>query len=135
MAYKTSEILNLIHDPAIRYQKAHEGITKLDFLAVVSMTGMNLKEFSNLLPVTRRTLEKVKDKELINASVSDRILQIAALYQYGEEVLGSIPAFQSWLKSDLLALANKKPYDFLSNSTGLSLVEDLLGRIEHGVYS
>ncbi|MEP2275797.1 MAG: antitoxin Xre/MbcA/ParS toxin-binding domain-containing protein [Reichenbachiella sp.] len=135
MSYKANEILRLINDPAVRYQKAHEGITKSDFLAVVSMTGMNLTEFSNLLPVSRRTLEKVKDEELISASVSDRILQIAALYQYGAEVLGGIPAFQTWLKSDLLALAHKKPYDFLGNSTGLSLVEDLLGRMEHGVYS
>lgn len=133
--YKPDEILHMLNEPAVRYQKAYDGITKSDFLVIVSMTGMTLTEFSKFLPVSKRTIEKIKDEELISAPVSDRVLQIASLFQYGAEVLGSKEAFQAWLKTELLALAHKRPYDYMDNGSGLSIIQDLLGRIEHGVYS
>lgn len=135
VGYKQQDISQIINDPAVRYQKASDGISKSDFLAIVAMTGLNLTAFSKLLPVSKRTLEKIKDKELISAPVSDRILQIAALYEYGIEVLGSKVAFQAWLDTRLMALADKKPFELMDTGSGLSIVEDLLGRIEHGIYS
>ncbi|MEO9964559.1 MAG: antitoxin Xre/MbcA/ParS toxin-binding domain-containing protein [Reichenbachiella sp.] len=135
MYEKQKHIINIIKEPAVRYRKAYEGISKSDFLAIVATTGMNLTAFSKLLPVSKRTLEKIKDEELISAPVSDRILEIAALYEYGKEVFGEREAFQAWLETDLLALAHKKPRDFMDNSSGLTMIKDLLGRIEHGVYS
>ncbi len=127
--------LDVLNDPAVRYQKAHDGITKSDFLYIVSLTGMNLTQFSSLLPVSKRTIEKVKDKELLNPIVSDRVLQIATLYQMGKVVFGDTASFQQWIDTPLLALGNQKPIDILNNDTGLSIVRDLVGRIQHGVYS
>lgn len=132
---KNKEILSIVNEPAARYEKAQTGISKLDFLDIVAMTGMNLTEFSEFLPVSKRTLEKIKADELISAPVSDRVLQIAALFQHGTEVLGSTDVFKSWLQTELMSLANKKPIDYMDNGTGLSIIHDLLGRIEHGVYS
>lgn len=126
---------NLVSEPAARYYKVHEGITKSDFLEVVSMTGLNLTEFSSLLPVSKRTIEKIKDDELLSPVVSDRVLQIGALYQMGITVFGTSASFREWIASPLLALGGKKPLEFLDNDTGISIVRDLLGRIEHGVYS
>ena len=126
---------NVLHDPAARYYAASKGITKSDFLVIVSRTGMNLTQFSALLPVTRRTIEKVKDEELLSPLVSDRVLQIASLFNHGMSVFGSTSSFRDWLHTSLIALGSQKPIDFIDNDTGISLVRDLLGRIEHGVYS
>ncbi|MEM7108160.1 MAG: antitoxin Xre/MbcA/ParS toxin-binding domain-containing protein [Bacteroidota bacterium] len=124
-----------LNDPAVRYIKAKEGISKSDFLAIVTMTGMNLSEFINLLPVSRRTIEKVQREDLLSPVVSDRVLQIAALYQHGVDTFQDPASFNAWLRSPVIALGNKKPFDFIDNDTGISLVNDLLGRITHGVYS
>ncbi|MEO9483047.1 MAG: antitoxin Xre/MbcA/ParS toxin-binding domain-containing protein [Ekhidna sp.] len=126
---------NILNDPAARYRKASEGISKSDFLVIVSNTGLNLTEFSALLPVSKRTIEKAKDKDLLSPAVSDRVLQIASLYQHGNLVLGSPAAFKEWLHSSLIALGGQKPVQFMNNDTGISMINDLLGRIEHGVYS
>jgi putative toxin-antitoxin system antitoxin component (TIGR02293 family) len=115
--------------------KANEGITKSDFISIASMTGLNLTEFSSLLPVSKRTIEKVKEKELLSPQVSDRVLQVSALYQHGVNVLGDIISFKDWLSCPLMALGGEKPISFINNDTGISIVGDLLGRIEHGVYS
>jgi len=128
-------ISSMVNDPAARYQKAHNGITKSDFIAVVLMTGLNLSEFSKFLPVSKRTIEKVKEEELLSPQVSDRVLQIATLYQQGIEVFGSTSTFKEWMNSPLIALGSKKPIDYMDNGTGIAIIHDLLGRIEHGVYS
>ena len=126
---------NIVGEPAIRYQKASEGISKSDFLVIVANTGLNLTEFSALLPVSKRTIEKTKDRDLLSPVVSDRVLQIASLYQFGSNVIGSNQLFQEWLQSPLIALGGKKPIHFINNDTGISMIKDLLGRVEHGVYS
>lgn len=126
---------NIVSEPVIRYKKATEGISKSDFLVIVTNTGLNLTQFSALLPVSKRTIEKTKDQELLSPLVSDRVLQIAALYQFGANVIGNNQQFQEWLQSPLIALGGKKPVDFMNNDTGISMIKDLLGRIEHGIYS
>lgn len=126
---------NIVNEPAIKYQKAIKGISKSDFLTIVASTGMNLTQFSSLLPVSKRTIEKTKDQELLSPVVSDRVLQIASLYQFGSNVFGNTQKFQEWLQSSLIALGGKTPLEFINNDTGISMINDLLGRIEHGVYS
>ncbi|MEM9858370.1 MAG: antitoxin Xre/MbcA/ParS toxin-binding domain-containing protein [Bacteroidota bacterium] len=128
-------VSSLLNDPAVRYVKANEGISKSDFLAVVAATGMNLTQFVKLLPVSRRTVEKVAENELLSPLVSDRTLQIAALYEHGVNVFNDVQTFNEWLNSPVIALGNKKPIHFINNDTGISIINDLLGRITHGVYS
>ncbi len=131
----TSDNDFMVNEPAARYYKASEGLTKADFLAVVSMTGLSLSEFSALLPASKRTIEKVKDKELLNPQVSDRVMQLAGLYNFGGSVLGDLTSFKEWLQTPLLALGGKKPIEFLNKETGISFIHDTLGRIAHGVFS
>ncbi len=126
---------NILNDPAVRYRTATDGITKADFLSIMDMTGFNLTEFSALLPVSKRTIEKVKDQELLSPVVSDRVLQIASLYQFGSAILGDTDSFKEWIRTPLLALGHKRPLDYMQNDTGLSIIRDILGRIEQGVYS
>lgn len=125
----------ILNDPAVKYHTANAGISKSDFLAIVAETGLNLTEFSALLPVSKRTIEKTKNNELLSPQVTDRVLQIASLYNHGSRILGGNPRFQEWLNSPILALGSKKPITFINNDTGISMISDILGRIEHGVYS
>ena len=137
MAYNTSdkETINLLNEPALRYERAQQGLSKSDMLTIVSMTGLSLTKFSTLLPVSKRTVEKVKDDELLPPVVSDRVIQLSSLFQHGAEVFGDVREFRSWLDTELLALGNRKPFEYLDAGTGISIVNDLLGRISHGVYS
>ena len=126
---------NILNDPAAKYRKATEGISKTDFLVIVANTGLNLSEFSTLLPVSKRTIEKAKSNDLLSPQVSDRVLQIASLYEYGTTILGGKDLFKEWLNTSLIALGSNKPIAFINNDTGISMIKDLLGRIEYGVYS
>lgn len=125
----------IVSDPAARYYRANEGISKSDFLSIVALTGFNLTEFTKLLPVTRRTIEKSKNTDLLSPAVSDRVLQIVALFDHGETVFGNVSSFKDWISTTSIALGGKRPMDFMDSDTGISLVNDQLGRIAHGVYA
>ena len=126
---------NMVNDPALRYRKASEGLTKIEFMDIVVSTGLNITQFTSLLPVSKRTIEKVKDNDVLRTDVSDRTLELGALFQHGVEVLGSLEAFHQWLQSPIVSLGSQRPFEFLDRSSGISLVNDTLGRMAHGVYS
>lgn len=50
-------------------------------------------------------------------------------------VLGSREEAETWLTRPAMALDQKCPIDLLISPAGVRLVEDLLGRIEYGVYT
>jgi len=51
------------------------------------------------------------------------------------KVFGDEEKAKSWLNTPNRGLNNIKPIDLFYLSTGLGMVNDILGRIEHGVYS
>jgi putative toxin-antitoxin system antitoxin component (TIGR02293 family) len=52
-----------------------------------------------------------------------------------EEVLGSSQAAERWLKDQNPALGFEIPLSMLDTDEGTRMVGDLLGRVEHGVFS
>ena len=134
--YKVPEgAVSMVKDPAVRYYKSVEGITKSEFLEVVSLTGMTLRDFAQLLPVTKRTIEKAKANEKLRPDVSDRVLEIGTLYLEGINLFGAKETFNEWLHTHLMALGGEKPIKMLNSSNGIQMVRDVMGRIAHGVFS
>lgn len=62
-------------------------------------------------------------------SIRDRIVLRTA------EILGSQEEASRWLQTPNRALGGRTPMDLLDTEPGNRQVEDVLGRIEHGVYS
>ena len=50
------------------------------------------------------------------------------------EVLGNREKALRWLKSPVRALGDKTPLSLLTSAEGVTQVQDVLGRIEHGVW-
>jgi putative toxin-antitoxin system antitoxin component (TIGR02293 family) len=50
------------------------------------------------------------------------------------EVLGSKEKALAWLRSPIPGLNGKRPMDVIAKPLGRRDVEDILGRIEHGVF-
>ena len=72
--------------------------------------------------------------------MSDNIPHNAApweerLVRLATDVMGDEEYGRRWLESPQRGLGGKTPLDFARSEVGAREVEDLLGRIEHGVYS
>lgn len=124
-----------INEPAVKYGKSLSGITREDLNQFLKKIGMTFNEFSKILPVNKRTIEKVPKGETLSTIASDRIIQLISLFDFGTEVFGDLEAFKEWLYASNLSLGDKKPFEYLNTSTGIGLVSDTLGRVSFGVYA
>ncbi|GAB4018312.1 antitoxin Xre/MbcA/ParS toxin-binding domain-containing protein [Spirosoma koreense] len=111
-----------------------EGIPKATIKHLADMYGIDVRELIRLLPVTARNLHRYAEEDRLSEVVTGRLFMLADLFAHGVDALGP-DYFRSWLYRPNLGLHNKKPIDILHNEVGINTVDDILGRIEHGVFS
>jgi putative toxin-antitoxin system antitoxin component (TIGR02293 family) len=124
-AHSEIDILNLIK----------KGVPKKALDKTMQMMDFSLDEMSTILHVSERTLRRYDDKSNLNIEQSERIIELNKLYQFGIEVLGSLDNFKIWINSPILALGQQKPKEFLDTSLGITMLKNILGRIQYGVFS
>lgn len=112
-----------------------EGIRKSSLKSLAAHLGVNMEVMSRLLHSSHRNIQRKDESELLDTLKTEKVLELAAFAQRGIDVTGSKEAFIEWLHSPLVTLNNKSPLDFLDTSFGIQLLQKLLGRLEHGVYS
>jgi putative toxin-antitoxin system antitoxin component (TIGR02293 family) len=66
---------------------------------------------------------------------SDRLYRLARTIARMEEILGSREKAEVWLREPNRVLGMQTPLDLLDTDEGAKRVEDVLIRIEHGVFS
>lgn len=66
--------------------------------------------------------------------LTNQHMLIYELYRHGEAVFDGLATFRSWLERPNTALSDKRPIDLLTNQQGFKTVDNLLTRLEYGVY-
>ena len=93
------------------------------------------KELARAAGVAERTLNRKVQEGRLNADQSERLNRIAHLLNRGIDVLGSKGQALLWLKSPRSYFGGKRPLDLADTELGSREVFNLLGRLEHGVFS
>lgn len=142
---KDNKLANLLKEPGIAYstesspidliQISRKGIKKSALSNLSKALNISMAQLAKLLPVTERTLQRRAANSLLNSTTSQQVILIGQLVTKGEEVFGNRESFQNWLKQPNTALGGYVPLDVLDTTIGVQLVMDVLGRLEHGVYS
>jgi putative toxin-antitoxin system antitoxin component (TIGR02293 family) len=110
-----------------------KGLNWKNLSHLMNTTGLSLQQISGLLHISERTLHRYKDDSIFNPEISERILELAKIYAKGQEVFGNMETFNQWMHFPSWALNNRTPLSFLDTSIGVKMIEDEIGRIEHGV--
>ena len=116
-------------------QLARKGISKKSLLALARKISLTIEEVASILHISERTLQRYTPQTLIRTEYADRAIELALLYERGIEVLGNEKAFSSWIKSPNYALGGEIPFNLLDTRIGFTMVLNILGRIEYGVFS
>lgn len=88
------------------------------------------------LRIAKRTAARRKaNGSRLKATESELIYRFSRVLVAAKEVLGTKEKARGWMLSDNLALGGQRPIDLLDTGIGFEDVLDVLGRIEHGVYS
>jgi len=111
------------------------GIRKKDLQKLKEKTRLDYTRLAKALSVTRVTLIRKKKQEKFNSALSERIVGLADIYSYGYEVFEDEDRFNEWMLQPNSALGGQPPYDLIDNQFGREEVRNIIGRIDHGVYS
>lgn len=103
--------------------------------AVVDRLHLSREELSEALQLPLRTLARRKKNQRLKPDESDRLARLARVAAQAIDVLGDEERATSWLRSPNRALGGSTPLHLLDTDLGARQVEEVLGRIEHGVFS
>ncbi len=131
---------NLIETPLLSgfdmIALSHEGITKASLEALIAHIGISKKAFiENILNLSVKTIERKKGDDKLDRHTSSQIIEIAKVVEHAFSVFEEEGKVQRWLSVPNHALNNLKPLDLFDMPTGLLMVDQVLGRIEEGVFS
>jgi putative toxin-antitoxin system antitoxin component (TIGR02293 family) len=88
-----------------------------------------------MLGLSKATFHRRKAAGRLDAAESDRVVRFARLMGKAVEVMESAENARRWLTSSQVGLGGAVPLEYAETEVGAREVEDLLGRIEYGVYS
>jgi putative toxin-antitoxin system antitoxin component (TIGR02293 family) len=97
--------------------------------------GLPLEKIATFLGMSRATLHRRKHQGKIDRRESERLVRYQRLVKKAADVFGDPAAARDWLTHPQPGLGNAKPVEFAKTEMGAREVENLLGRIEYGVYS
>ncbi len=113
---------------------ARNGIKTKYIKQIKNYTSLSDKELSHILPISQRQLVRYSEDHILNKEISSHLIQILELFQKGFKIFGE-DKFNLWIRTINKVLNQNKPIEIMDTSIGIEMIEDVLGRIEHGVYS
>jgi len=114
---------------------SRRGLPKSAIITISNLLGISMEKMSDLIHISHRTIQRKSPDDLLNVYSTEQVLEIAQVISKGIEVFNSLEIFTKWLHQDIRYLNFQKPLDYLDTSFGTKMILDILGRIEHGVYS
>jgi putative toxin-antitoxin system antitoxin component (TIGR02293 family) len=99
-------------------------------------TGLPLDVIAPLIRLPARTLSRRRAAGKLRPEESERLFRLSMIVDKAIALFeGDTTAAIQWLQTPQPALAERQPLDFARTEVGAREVEDLIGRLEHGVFS
>ena len=102
---------------------------------VKGLLDLSDRELAAAMGVSAKTVSRLRKNSSarVNPVAGDRLYRMARLYALAREVTGGEDAARQWLRSPQFGLQGQTPLELMLTEAGAREVEELLGRIEHGV--
>ena len=96
--------------------------------------SFTLEEIHQLVVAKRTLARRVAGNEPLSAEETDRAIRLARLRLQTDRVFGEPVRAGKWLRSPVPSLNGQRPVDLLVSEAGTQAVEQVLGRIDHGMF-
>lgn len=116
-------------------QKIREGLPMEEFEALRATLDLPAEHLFPMLGLSKATYHRRKQAGRLDPNESDRLIRYARLLGKAAEVLEGFENARRWLALPQVALGGAVPLEFAQTEVGAREVEDLLNRMEYGVYS
>lgn len=127
--------LGLAPDPASLIDAVKAGLDVRVFVDLSSRLGISEARLASLTGIAPTTLGRRKRSGALAQDESERVLRLASLLEHATRTFGDEADAADWLRSTNVALGGIAPLELADTEVGAREVDDLLGRLEYGVYS
>jgi putative toxin-antitoxin system antitoxin component (TIGR02293 family) len=111
------------------------GLPLAELTSLRASLDLPMDRLAPMLGISKATLHRRKTAGRLDPAESDRVVRFARLMGKAVYVFETEQNARSWLTSPQYGLGGAVPLDYAGTEVGAREVEDLLGRIAHGVYS
>jgi len=128
-------LAHAVSEPGDIQDAIRKGLPYATFEILMRVLGIRARELARLLGVAARTLARRKSGGELSPAESDRLYRIARIALKASETLGTLEKARAWLHRKNRALGGSTPISCLDTGVGERHVEEILGRIDQGIYS
>ncbi len=113
------------------------GLPVAEFDALRELLDLRVEDLADKIGISIATLSRRRHSgRPLDAGRSDRLLRFARLFRLAVDLHdGDQAAARDWLRKPARALDGETPLDHADTEAGAREVENLIGRLEHGVYT
>ncbi|MCK5780992.1 MAG: DUF2384 domain-containing protein [Flavobacteriales bacterium] len=106
----------------------------INFIASAKNVGINKNIYAELLNVNLRTLNRyISSETSLDFDKKEKAIRLNNLFKHGILVFGSKELLSIWLFESNTYL-NSAPISFLSVISGIEIIDNLLGKIDYGIF-
>ena len=115
--------------------QVRQGLPTSELAALQTGLQVPLEQLASKLAISRATLQRRKASGRLSPDESDKLLRFRRLLSQATEVFGDPVKARDWLKLPQRGLGGAVPLEYAETEIGAREVENLLGRIDYGVYA
>ena len=124
----------LVREGAVAMVRSGLPFSMLDEVAAAA--GVGRLALARVIGLPSTTLARRRNAGLLAAEESDRLVRVARLVSLAHDLMrGDGDAARRWLAEPHELLEGESPLERASTEVGSREVEDLIGRLRHGIFS
>ena len=118
-----------------RMRKAQSGLPVSAFHRFARTSGVSREALARAIHVSLRTVQRRDESGgRLDPGPSERLVRLAELYARASDVIGDDALARQWMQTPRDAFGGRTPFELAGSELGAREVEDLLLRVEHGVF-
>jgi putative toxin-antitoxin system antitoxin component (TIGR02293 family) len=118
-----------------RIGKVQDGLPVTAFHRFADTSGVSREELASAIHVSLRTVQRRSETGgRLDAGPSERLVRLADLYSSAAEIIGDDTLARQWMRTPRDVFGGRTPFELAGSELGAREVEDLLLRVEHGVF-
>src|SRR5437588_12140548 len=121
--------------PAELIQRIQKGLRFSELKTLQDTLDLPFDKLAAKLSISRSTLQRRKAAGRLSPDESDKVIRYSRLVRQAADFFGDIEKARAWLKHPQYGLGGAVPLDYARTEAGAREVENLLGRMQYGVYS
>jgi putative toxin-antitoxin system antitoxin component (TIGR02293 family) len=123
-----------IQDNLAMARRVEEGLPVADVVHFGKQAGFTTEELARLIQVPPRTYaRRVSSKARLKMHESERAARLMRVFDRAKQLFVTDENTRGWFHAKIPALGGRTPLEYAQTEPGAREVEDVIGRIEHGI--